>query len=40
MKVERLREIAGVETAIVTGELSGSVRKRAEKLMIEELHLE
>lgn len=39
MGVERLREIAGVETAIVTGELSGSVKKRAEKLMIKELHL-
>src|SRR4030095_1381453 len=37
--VERLKELVDVETAIVTGELSGSVKKRAEKLMIEELHL-
>ncbi len=33
MGVERLRE-AGVETAIITGERSGSVRSRAEKLRI------
>lgn len=39
MGVERLRDIAGVETGIITGELSGSVRKRAEKLGISELHL-
>lgn len=39
MGVERLRDIAGVETGIMTGELSGSVRKRAEKLGITELHL-
>jgi len=39
MGVERLRNICGIESAIVTGELSGSVKKRAEKLRIEELHL-
>ncbi|MCB0620326.1 MAG: HAD-IIIA family hydrolase [Saprospiraceae bacterium] len=39
MGVERLRNLAGIETAIITGELSGSVRKRAEKLKITELHL-
>jgi 3-deoxy-D-manno-octulosonate 8-phosphate phosphatase (KDO 8-P phosphatase) len=39
MGVERLRKLAGIETGIVTGESSGSVKKRAEKLKIEELHL-
>jgi 3-deoxy-D-manno-octulosonate 8-phosphate phosphatase (KDO 8-P phosphatase) len=39
MGVERLRKLAGVETGIVTGELSVSVQKRAEKLQITELHL-
>src|SRR6185437_13687835 len=39
MAVERLRNLAGVETGIVTGELSPSVTKRAEKLKITELHL-
>ena len=34
MAVERLKDIAGVETAIMTGELSGSVVKRAEKLKV------
>lgn len=34
MGVERLRD-AGIETAIMTGETSGSVVKRAEKLRIE-----
>lgn len=38
MGVERLRHV-GVETGIITGELSGSVAKRAEKLKISELHL-
>ncbi len=38
MGVQRLRQ-EGIETGIVTGELSGSVKKRAEKLGIEELHL-
>jgi 3-deoxy-D-manno-octulosonate 8-phosphate phosphatase (KDO 8-P phosphatase) len=39
MGVERLRTIAHIETGIITGELSPSVRKRAEKLNITELHL-
>ena len=39
MGVERLRKFAGIETAIVTGEGSPSVIKRAEKLHITELHL-
>ncbi len=39
MGVERLRNLAGVETAIITGELSPSVARRAEKLRIDELHL-
>ena len=39
MGVERLREIVSVETGIITGETSGSVLKRAEKLKITELHL-
>lgn len=39
MGVERLRNLAGVETGIVTGELSPSVVKRAEKLAIAECHL-
>ena len=39
MGVERLRALAGVETGIVTGERSPSVKKRAEKLAISECHL-
>jgi len=39
MGVERLRKYAGVETIIITGEESGSVRKRAEKLKIKEYYL-
>ncbi len=39
MGVERLRKLASVETAIITGEVSPSVAKRAEKLKITELHL-
>lgn len=39
MGVERLRKCCGIETGIVTGETSGSVVKRAEKLHITELHL-
>lgn len=39
MGVERLRKLADVETAIITGEVSPSVAKRAEKLKITELHL-
>jgi 3-deoxy-D-manno-octulosonate 8-phosphate phosphatase (KDO 8-P phosphatase) len=38
MGVERLKNLAGVDTGIVTGELSGSVKKRAEKLNISEIH--
>jgi 3-deoxy-D-manno-octulosonate 8-phosphate phosphatase (KDO 8-P phosphatase) len=38
MGVERLR-IHGIETAIVTGEMSTSVRARAEKLRIRHLYL-
>jgi 3-deoxy-D-manno-octulosonate 8-phosphate phosphatase (KDO 8-P phosphatase) len=39
MGVERLMTLCGVETGIMTGELSPSVAKRAEKLKIKELHL-
>ncbi|BBL77161.1 KdsC family phosphatase [Methylomagnum ishizawai] len=39
MAVERLRLLAGIETGIVSGELSPSVARRAEKLQITELHL-
>lgn len=39
MGVERLRERADVETGIVSGENSGAVIKRAEKLGITEVHL-
>ncbi len=39
MGVERLREISAVETGIITGEESGTVIKRAEKLKISELYL-
>jgi len=39
MGVERLRKYAGVETIIITGEESGSVRTRAEKLRIKEYYL-
>jgi len=39
MGVERLRVLRGIETGIVTGEMSESVRRRAEKLKITELHL-
>jgi len=39
MGVERLRNISGIETGIITGELSGSIKKRAEKLKIRELNL-
>lgn len=34
MGVERLRNLLGIETGIITGEESGSVAKRAEKLNI------
>jgi len=39
MGVERLRNLAGIETGIITGEMSPSVAKRAEKLKITQLHL-
>lgn len=39
MGVERLRELAGVETGIITGENVLIVARRAEKLHIMELHL-
>jgi 3-deoxy-D-manno-octulosonate 8-phosphate phosphatase (KDO 8-P phosphatase) len=39
MGVERLRNLLKIETGIITGELSGSVKKRAEKLSVKELHL-
>lgn len=39
MGVERLRTLVGVGVGIITGERSGSVVKRAEKLNILELHL-
>jgi len=39
MGIERLRKYAGVETIIITGEESGSVKSRAEKLKIKEYYL-
>ena len=39
MGVERLRQIADVETGIISGEKSASIKKRADKLEIAELHL-
>ena len=39
MGVERLRNFAAVDVGIITGEHSGPVQRRAEKLAIEELHL-
>ena len=39
MGVERLRKLIDVPTGIITGETSGSVVRRAEKLKIKELHL-
>ncbi|MBT8379804.1 MAG: HAD-IIIA family hydrolase [Ignavibacteria bacterium] len=39
MGVERLRKQAGIETIIITGEKSGSVKARARKLQIEEYYL-
>ena len=39
MGVERLSKVSGIETGIITGELSPSVKKRAQKLGIKELHL-
>jgi 3-deoxy-D-manno-octulosonate 8-phosphate phosphatase (KDO 8-P phosphatase) len=39
MGVERLRNLVNIKTVIITGELSGSVKKRAEKLKIDEIYL-
>jgi YrbI family 3-deoxy-D-manno-octulosonate 8-phosphate phosphatase len=39
MGVERLRKHVGIETVIITGENSGSVKARAEKLEIAEYYL-
>jgi 3-deoxy-D-manno-octulosonate 8-phosphate phosphatase (KDO 8-P phosphatase) len=39
MGIERLRKYVGVETIIITGEESGSVRARAEKLKMKECYL-
>lgn len=39
MGVERLRKLVQVDVGIITGENSGAVRRRAEKLGITELHL-
>jgi 3-deoxy-D-manno-octulosonate 8-phosphate phosphatase (KDO 8-P phosphatase) len=39
MGVERLRKLANIETGIITGELSESVQRRAEKLKITCLEL-
>ena len=39
MGVERLRKHCGIETVIITGEKSGSVKARAEKLHIKEYYL-
>ena len=39
MGIERLRKYSGVETIIITGEESASVRTRAEKLKIKEYYL-
>jgi 3-deoxy-D-manno-octulosonate 8-phosphate phosphatase (KDO 8-P phosphatase) len=39
MGVERLRELLGIETIIITGENSGTVKSRAAKLKINEFYL-
>ncbi len=39
MGVERLKTLCGISTGIITGETSPSVKKRAEKLAIADLHL-
>jgi 3-deoxy-D-manno-octulosonate 8-phosphate phosphatase (KDO 8-P phosphatase) len=39
MGVERLKNLVNIKTIIITGELSGSIKKRAEKLKIDELYL-
>ncbi|MES2796590.1 MAG: HAD-IIIA family hydrolase [Bacteroidota bacterium] len=40
MGVERLRKLVEVETGIISGEKSPSIKRRAKKLKINELHLE
>ena len=39
MGIERLLLIVNIKTGIITGEVSGSVKKRAEKLNIDDLYL-
>jgi YrbI family 3-deoxy-D-manno-octulosonate 8-phosphate phosphatase len=39
MGVERLMKLCRIETGIITGEISPSVSKRAEKIQVKELHL-
>src|SRR5579859_2751960 len=39
MGVERLKKLHGIETGIITGEVSPSVSRRAEKLQITQVHL-
>ena len=39
MGAERLRKHAGIETVIITGERSGSVKARAEKLQLKEYYI-
>ncbi|HQU74458.1 MAG: HAD-IIIA family hydrolase [Calditrichaeota bacterium] len=39
MGFERLRKLAGVQVGIITGENSEPVKRRAEKLQVEEVHL-
>ena len=39
MGVERLRDLAKIPTGIITGEISGTIKKRAEKLQISELYI-
>ncbi len=39
MGIERLRDILGIETGILTGENSEAIRRRAEKLAITNLYL-
>ncbi|MCS7054222.1 MAG: HAD-IIIA family hydrolase [Ignavibacterium sp.] len=39
MGVERLRDLLGIETIIITGENSGTVKSRAAKLKINEFYL-
>ncbi len=39
MGVERLRDLAKIPTGIITGEISGTIKKRAEKLQVTELYV-